>query len=266
MRVARRRSWIGALALLVALGLPAGASAAPHNPAGSVSLTDGRTFAYWAHPQQRATVRRLPSRGSRRVARLHLKTEDGFPEVYPVLRAFADRRKRLWVRIRVPMRPNGRTGWVRASALGPLDRIRTRLLVDRRRLRATLYRSGRRIWRSRIGVGTPSTPTPGGHFWIREKFRVANARRIVRPAGLRDRRLLGAERVARRRRRRNPWNRPAVAHPGPALARLHPRAQRGDHASRAAHADRDPRPHPLSGRVVSRTSRCPPRSRSRRDP
>jgi len=174
MRAARSRSWIGALALLVALGLPAGASAASH-PAGSVSLTDGRTFAYWAHPQQRAIVRRLPSRGSRRVARLHLKTEDGFPEVYPVLRAFADRRKRIWVRVRIPMRPNGRTGWVRASALSPLDRIRTRLLVDRRRLRATLYRSGRRIWRSRIGVGTPSTPTPGGHFWIREKFKVGNA-------------------------------------------------------------------------------------------
>ncbi|MGZ5321990.1 MAG: L,D-transpeptidase [Solirubrobacterales bacterium] len=46
--------------------------------------------------------------------------------------------------------------------------------MDRGRLRATLYRSGRRIWRSPIGVGKVGTPTPAGDFWIREKFRVAN--------------------------------------------------------------------------------------------
>ncbi len=155
------------------LSLPASASAAAQ-PAGSVRLSDGRTFAHWAHPQHRAAVRRLPSQTSRRVARIHYLTEDGFAEVYPVLRRFSDRDGRTWLRIRIPMRPNGRTGWVRNSALGPLYRVRTHLVVDRGRLRATLYRSGRRIWRSPIGVGKPGTPTPAGQFWIREKFSVAN--------------------------------------------------------------------------------------------
>lgn len=155
------------------LSLPASASAAAQ-PAGSVRLSDGRTFARWAHPQHRAPVRRLPSQTSRRVARIHYLTEDGFPEVYPVLRRFTDRHGRTWLRIRIPMRPNGRTGWVRDNALGPLYGVRTHLLVDRGRLRATLYRSGRRIWRSPIGVGKAGTPTPAGQFWIREKFRVAN--------------------------------------------------------------------------------------------
>jgi hypothetical protein len=174
MNSATRRSWVGALALLSTLALPVSADAGPQ-PAGSVQLSDGRTFAHWAHPDQRAFVRRRPSRSSRRVARLHFYTEDRFPEIYPVLRRYTDRRGRTWFRVRIPMRPNGRTGWVRDSALGPLIRVRTRLVVDRRRLRATLFRSGRRIWRSAIGVGTPSTPTPAGRFWIREKFRVANA-------------------------------------------------------------------------------------------
>lgn len=169
-----RRSWVGALALLSTLALPAVASAGPQPP-GSVQLSDGRTFAHWAHPEHKAAVRRRPSAASRRVARLHFLTEDRFPEVYPVLRRFTDRRGHTWLRVRIPMRPNGRTGWVRDSALGPLYRVRTRLVVDRRRLRATLFRSGRRIWRSAIGVGTPSTPTPAGRFWIREKFRVASA-------------------------------------------------------------------------------------------
>ena len=60
MRPARRKSWVGALALLVTLALPASASAGAQ-PAGSVRLSDGRTFAHWAHPEHRASVRRLPS-------------------------------------------------------------------------------------------------------------------------------------------------------------------------------------------------------------
>jgi hypothetical protein len=171
MKRARRTSWVGALALLGTLSLPASASASAQ-PAGSVSLSD-RTVAHWAHPERRASVRRLPLRTSRRVARIHYRTEDGFPEVYPVLRRFTDGDGRTWLRIRIPMRPNARTGWVRDAVLGPLYRVRTRLVVDRRRLRATLHRSGRRIWRSSIGVGKVGTPTPAGHFWIREKFRVA---------------------------------------------------------------------------------------------
>jgi hypothetical protein len=56
------------------------------------------------------------------IARIHYLTEGGFPEVYPVERRFTDRRARTWLRIRIPMRPRQRTGWVlitRASATGP---------------------------------------------------------------------------------------------------------------------------------------------------
>jgi hypothetical protein len=157
----------------VNLVLPAAASAGAQ-PAGSVLLSDGRTFAHWAYPDHTASVMRMPSQTSRRVARIHFLTEDRLPEVYPVLRRFTDRDGRTWLQIGIPMRPNGRTGWVRDSALGPLYLVRTRLVVDRGRLRATLYRSGRPIWRSPIGVGKAGTPTPAGQFWIREKFRVAN--------------------------------------------------------------------------------------------
>ncbi|MCA1683867.1 MAG: L,D-transpeptidase, partial [Actinobacteria bacterium] len=38
-------------------------------------------------------------------------------------------------------------------------------------LRATLYRDGRRIWTSRIGIGARATPTPPGRFWIRSRLR-----------------------------------------------------------------------------------------------
>ena len=180
MKRARRKALPGALALLVVLMLPASASAGTA-PLSSVALSDDHTLAFWAHPQQRAPVWQEPSQTSRQVARIHYLTEDGFPEVYPVLRRFSDSAGGVWLRIRIPMRPNGRTGWVRESALGPLYRVRTRLVVDRRTLRATLLRSGRRIWRSPIGVGKAGTPTPAGQFWIREKFKVAKPGGIYGP-------------------------------------------------------------------------------------
>lgn len=171
MTRARREHWVGGLALLLTLvSAPASARA---RPAAGVRLS-GPEFAHWAHPQHVTSVRLRPSQSSAAIVRLHYLTEDGFPEVYPVLRRVRDGDRRSWLRIRVALRPHGATGWVPASALGPLYRVRTRLVVDRRRLRATLYGSGRRIWRSPIGVGKAGTSTPAGHFWIREKFRVAN--------------------------------------------------------------------------------------------
>jgi lipoprotein-anchoring transpeptidase ErfK/SrfK len=74
------------------------------------------------------------------------------------------------VQIRVPMRPNGTLGWVRREQLGPLHSVRTQLRVNRGMLRATLYRRGRAIWTSRIGVGKRGTSTPAGHFYIRDKL------------------------------------------------------------------------------------------------
>ena len=171
---------MGTLALLASLALPASAPAQTGLPAAGTSADGGHGLARWAHPVHAAAVRRRPSERSSRVAWTHLRTEDGYPEVYPVLR-FAVRKRVTWMLIRVPGRPNGRSGWVRAWALGPVYRVATRLVVDREGLSASLYRSGRRVWRSPIGVGQDSTPTPGGRFWIREKFPVADAGGLYGP-------------------------------------------------------------------------------------
>ncbi len=158
--------------LLVALVLPAAATAAVVPGAnGSVRLSNELTFTRWAHPVRKAPIRWLPTSHARRIARTHYLTGDGFPEVYPVLRGWRDSRWHTWLQIRIPKRPNGLKGWVRRSALGPYYRVHTLLVVVRRKLHATLYRRDRPIWKAPIGIGKPSTPTPAGHFWIREKFR-----------------------------------------------------------------------------------------------
>jgi L,D-transpeptidase catalytic domain len=135
----------------------------------NVRLSNERTLSRWAHANLAAKVRVRPSARARSLARLRFQTEDGPPEVYPVLRS---RRVRgaLWLQVRIPGRPNGRTGWVRREALSGLKIVRTALRVNRRTLRATLYDRGRKVWSSPIGVGKASTPTPAGRFWIRERL------------------------------------------------------------------------------------------------
>jgi lipoprotein-anchoring transpeptidase ErfK/SrfK len=80
----------------------------------------------------------------------------------------------LWVELRVPGRPNGRTGWVPRGALDVFNHTNMEIVVNRAKRQLTLYRAGRVIYRAPIGVGKPSTPTPPGHFWITEAFPSSN--------------------------------------------------------------------------------------------
>ncbi len=140
-------------------------------PLGTERLSDERTITRYANAVALATVRSRPSRSAPRVAKLRYQTEDGPLETYLALESRIDASDRTWIHIRIPGRPNGRTGWVDRDALGPLVELTTMLRIDRHALRATLYRAGRRIWTSRIGIGKAQTPTPTGRFWIRSRLK-----------------------------------------------------------------------------------------------
>jgi len=153
--------------LVIAAGAPARADTPPQ-----LTLSNETTFTHWANAAVRARVLARPSADAHQVGRLRLLTEDGLPEVYPLLSASRDARGAGWIRVRLPQRPNGVTGWVRAGVLGPFHLVHTQLVVNRRTLRLTLFDHGRRRFEAPVGMGKPSTPTPAGAFWIREKFRV----------------------------------------------------------------------------------------------
>jgi hypothetical protein len=142
------------------------------SPAGQVPLSNETTFTRWAYAVALGSAYSAPTTKSRRVGRLRLRTEDGFPEVYILLSSIQDARGRTWIRVCLAQRPNNVTGWVIRSALADFHLLHTKLVVNRRWLRASLYDHGHRVFRARVGVGKPSTPTPAGKFWIREKFRV----------------------------------------------------------------------------------------------
>jgi lipoprotein-anchoring transpeptidase ErfK/SrfK len=104
------------------------------------------------------------------VARLAKQTPEGTAQVVTVLGAKADSSGQLWVQVRLPVLPNGTVGWVPRRALGAYASVRTRLVVDRSRLRATLFRNGKKIFDAPIGVGTFAWPTPTGVFTVRNKL------------------------------------------------------------------------------------------------
>jgi lipoprotein-anchoring transpeptidase ErfK/SrfK len=75
----------------------------------------------------------------------------------------------LWYRLSVPGRPNGRTGWVPASAVD-LWPVKKRILIDVGARRFEFW-SGNRLLRSgRVAVGKPGTETPTGLFYVTWKF------------------------------------------------------------------------------------------------
>jgi hypothetical protein len=155
-------------------GAPEQPPTAPLPAPTSTQLSNELTFTSWAHPESTGPIRLHPTAASPRIAEVHLYTADGFPEVYPILSSRLDAEGQEWDRVRVPGRPNGRTGWVMRELLGAVQRTRWRIAVDRGERRMRVYYGGRLLKVFPVGVGKPSTPTPAGHFWIDERFKLSN--------------------------------------------------------------------------------------------
>ena len=81
-----------------------------------------------------------------------------------------DGKKRRWLRVRLPGRPNGAAGWIRATR-AVTRRTRWRVVVDVDRRIVRLLQDGRVSRRWRAVVGAPGTPTPRGLFAIGERVR-----------------------------------------------------------------------------------------------
>jgi lipoprotein-anchoring transpeptidase ErfK/SrfK len=133
----------------------------PRNvPLGSASAVS------WAPVRRAATLRSQPG-GRASVAPVPARTPEGTRNVVVALGDARRRGGRLWVQVRAAGRPDDRLGWLPRRALGGYTPVRTRLVVDRERLTATLLRDGRRVLRAPIGIGRPGTPTPPGRFHVR---------------------------------------------------------------------------------------------------
>jgi lipoprotein-anchoring transpeptidase ErfK/SrfK len=132
-------------------------------------LPRGRASARFAPVVAAVLARRAPNRNAGAVADLSRLTPDGTTNIVLVLNARTTGDGQ-WVRVRLPVLPNGETGWVPRQALGGYQFVDTRLVVNRDRFTATLFSNGRAIFRAAVGVGRPEWPTPSGEFYIMDKL------------------------------------------------------------------------------------------------
>jgi len=75
-----------------------------------------------------------------------------------------------WLHVELPMRPNGRLGWVPAAAVD-VHPVPLRIVVRRGLRRLELYRGARRLFVTTVAVGRPGMETPLGHFYVLARFR-----------------------------------------------------------------------------------------------
>jgi hypothetical protein len=158
---------LGAALLALVVAAPAPGAA----PARVEHLQHLGTQSYFAFVNHAATARTRPDAAAPAVARVTTRSPVGTDDLLLVLARTTDAAGHHWLQVRLPVRPNGTTGWVRASALGELQPVKTWLKIDTHRFRATLVKNGKVVWRARVGVGKRIWPTPKGQFFIRAELR-----------------------------------------------------------------------------------------------
>lgn len=177
------------LAVILPLVSP-GPAAASFDPGVSISSLPGQkvpppsraTGTFTARIVVATAVRRRPgSRAVRWIARTRTKwSREG--QKLMVLGSLKVRGNQ-WLRVRLPIRPNGSSGWI------PRDRVQlarsdSYILIDRSRRSLRVYRKGRVARRWRVVVGTPATPTPVGLFAIHDRVRQKNPNGFIGPWAL----------------------------------------------------------------------------------
>jgi lipoprotein-anchoring transpeptidase ErfK/SrfK len=112
-----------------------------------------RIIPVWKHP-------------GRADAEFALDTQNPMGRLSPMLIDAAKRRAgAAWYEVLLPLRPNGRSGWVRAEDI-TLKRVDQRIDVDLSRRLLSYYVHNDLKQRFHVGVGTDATPTGTGSFYV----------------------------------------------------------------------------------------------------
>src|SRR5690606_21551897 len=72
-----------------------------------------------------------------------------------------------WLKVNLPVRPNGSTGWVRASDVD-VSRTTYRVEVQLSAHRVRVFDGDQVILDEGVGLGASDVPTPGGVYYIKE--------------------------------------------------------------------------------------------------
>ena len=180
---------LGPVVLLLVAALaaaPAGAvSARPvksHCRAGVLHPVGTPTSAFAAIVKSRAQVYRKS--GRQPLAHFGKLNQNGYPTTFSIVGAIVNRRcGASWYRVKLPMRPNGTVGYLRPADV-LVQEVTTRIVVDLSARELAFYRAGKRVLSTSVAVGSPSTPTPIGRYYVNQRLLPTNPYGPFGPAAL----------------------------------------------------------------------------------
>ena len=141
-----------------------GAPTARATPVFTVATALGRSVAVYDAPAQPDPSRSLPS-----------PQPDGSTLVFLVEERQAD-----WLKVLLPLRPNGVTGWIKASEVSTNDHdYRIEVRVGAHKL--TVWKGNDVFLEETVAVGSPSTPTALGTFYTTGLFETGSTQPVYGP-------------------------------------------------------------------------------------
>lgn len=78
-----------------------------------------------------------------------------------------------WLHVLLPGRPNGATGWVRADDVVPFE-VTTHVTIDLSERMLRVIDGRATIFETAVGVGSPTSPTPTGFFFVTDAVRITD--------------------------------------------------------------------------------------------
>jgi lipoprotein-anchoring transpeptidase ErfK/SrfK len=113
-----------------------------------------------------------PRGGSSRVADVaEFRPITGERTALPVIGVSRDSHGGRWLRVMLPGRPNGSTGWIARQGTSEVT-TPWRLIVQLGARRVLVYRGDKLLRRFGAVIGKPSTPTPTGSFFVEETVKL----------------------------------------------------------------------------------------------
>lgn len=98
------------------------------------------------------------------------------PQIFLVKELRADG----WVRVLLPVRPNGSTGWVRTTDV-QLTGNNFHVTVELGAHRITVTQDQTVVYQGDVAIGTNDTPTPTGEYYVRVKIKAVDPTTVYGP-------------------------------------------------------------------------------------
>lgn len=152
--------------LVAALGWVGSAPAKPGAPAKAAATYPKAGTVLWT----KLAARTKPSRSAPVIKVFRQFREDFRPTTLLVIGERKDAKGFRWLKLSLPMRPNGRTGWVKAAAVQTRP-IRRSVVIDLSTRTLRVLQGGKTRFATRVAIGRPGMETPTGRFYLTATFK-----------------------------------------------------------------------------------------------